>query len=59
MDQDQEFRLETDRLRLLDKQTQRDMVAMYRHLAQNHKLSAKDREQARRRAEALARMLKL
>lgn len=48
---------EAERLKLLDLQTQRDFVAMYRELANNKRLSREDRQAARERADALARLL--
>jgi len=56
-DDDEQFRSEAERLALLDKQTQRDLVNMHRNLARNPKLPGKDRAQARQRAAALARLL--
>lgn len=57
--QDQEWRAEAERLKLLDPQTQRDLVEMQRHLALNPKLTKKERETARQKADALARLLDL
>jgi hypothetical protein len=58
-DDEREYREEATRLALLDKQTQRDLVAMYAHKASNRKLSQAEREAAGRRAQALARLLGL
>ena len=53
-----EYRQEAERLKLLTPQTQRDIVAMHKQLARNRKLSRKDRTAARRRAQALSRLLR-
>jgi hypothetical protein len=58
-EQTKELHREAERLKLLDRQTQRDLVAMHRILARNPKLPKKDRQQARQRADALARLLGL
>lgn len=53
------FRDEAERLRLLDKQTQRDLVQMHRNLSRNPKLTPAERREARERAAALAKLLRL
>jgi hypothetical protein len=50
---------EADRLRLLDAQTQRDFISMYRVLARTKHLSRQERQAARERADALARLLRI
>jgi hypothetical protein len=54
---DEAYSHEAERLRLLDRQTQADLVQMNRNRARNPKLSAKERREAKERAEALARLL--
>jgi hypothetical protein len=53
----EQYRQEAERLALLDKQTQRDLVNMHRNLARDRKRPKRDRDQARQRAAALARLL--
>jgi len=56
---DEQFRAEAARLRLLDEQTQRDIVEMHRLVARDPKAPLQHREQARRLAAALPRLLGL
>jgi hypothetical protein len=51
------WRAEAKRLKLLDRETQRDLVRMVRNLARSPKLTQAERTQACRRAAALGRML--
>ncbi len=54
-----QYQEEAERLRLLDLQTQRDLIAMHRFIARNPKVSLAERRQARERARALERLLGL
>ena len=54
-----DYRTEADRLRLLTRETQRELVTMHLHLSRNRKLSAQERKQARQRYQALSRLLRL
>jgi hypothetical protein len=56
---DDDYRAEAERLRLLDPQTRLDLVAMYRHLSRNPKVPAAERQKARKRAQALEKLLGL
>jgi len=56
---EQKFREEAERLKLLDRETQRDLVGMVRFLAKSPRLSKDEREWNRRRANALERFLGL
>jgi hypothetical protein len=58
-DQEAEYKAEAERLRLLDLQTQQDIVGMHRNLSRSPKLSAKERQAAKERAQALTRLLGL
>ena len=53
----QEFRQEAERLKLLDRETQRDLIGMVRFLARSPRLTRTERERNRRRAIALERFL--
>ena len=55
----EQYQEEAERLRLLDVQTQRDLIAMHRFIARNPKVSLAERRQARERARALERLLGL
>jgi len=57
--QEQEFREEAERLALLDRETQRNLVGMVRNLAKSPKLPKAERDRNRRRAVALERFLGL
>jgi hypothetical protein len=57
--QEREWQEEAERMKLLDRQTQHDLVAMQRILSRNPKLSKKEREKARQKADALERLLGL
>jgi hypothetical protein len=53
------WRAEAERLKLLDRETQRDLVRTVRNLALSPKLTQAERAKARRRAAALGRMLRI
>jgi hypothetical protein len=53
------YKEEAARLRLLNRLDQIDMVHMVRQLARSPKLSPAERQAAKRRAEALSRLLKI
>ena len=52
-----EYREEAERLKLLPRETQRDLVEMYRRKAKFPKLSKQEKASAREKANALARLL--
>ncbi len=54
-----EDRAEVERLRLLPRAEQRQIVEMVRSVAENPKVAAADRKEARRRAKALDQLLGL
>ena len=58
-EQENEFRAEAERLSALPVEDQRAFVAMLRTDAENRKVPKRDRNYARERAAALARILKL
>ena len=58
-EKEREYREEAERLRLLARRDQEDIVRMYRHKAGNRKLTAEERREAMERHEALARLLKV
>jgi hypothetical protein len=58
-DPEQEHRAEAARLRCVDRDTQRQIIAIHRNTAENRKLPKEDRDFARRRADALERILGL
>jgi hypothetical protein len=55
----EEYREEAKQLRLTDRKTQREIVALHRSVAADPKVRKADRDAARRRADALERLLKL
>jgi hypothetical protein len=56
---EQEYRAEAERLALLPKEDQREIIALHRSVADNPKVPKREREAARQRADALERLLKL
>jgi hypothetical protein len=58
-DPEQEHRAEAARLRCVDRDTQRQIIAIHRNTAENRKLPKEDRDFARQRADALERILGL
>jgi hypothetical protein len=58
-DPEQEHRAEAARLRFVDRDTQRQIIAIHRNTAENRKLPKEDRDFARQRADALERILGL
>ncbi len=54
-----EWREEAKRLRAIDRQEQRQIIAMHRAIAANRKVGKADRDHARRHADALERFLRL
>lgn len=58
-EQDQQYREEAERLALLPRQTQADLIGTYRHVARNAKVPQAKRREARRKANALAKLLGL
>ena len=58
-DSEEAFHLEAERMRSLDRDTQRQIIAIDKNTAANRKLAAADRDFARRRAAALERLLGL
>jgi hypothetical protein len=56
---DQAFREEAERLKLLDVDTQRQILALYREPADNPKLPMRDRQAALERVAALEKLLGL
>jgi hypothetical protein len=54
-----EWRAEAKRLREIDRAEQRLVVADHRKIADNLKVPKEDRDQARRHADALERLLRL
>lgn len=59
MTTEQEYREEAERLRQLDADTQRQIIALHQSVADNPKVKKRDREAARERADALTRLLGL
>jgi hypothetical protein len=57
--EEEAFREEAERLKLLSKETQRELIGMYRVKARMPKLSKDERTLARRKAKALAKLLRL
>ena len=58
-DKEQEYREEAERLKLLPRKLQREIVALIRSPADDPEVSAENRREARRRANALEELLKL
>lgn len=58
-EQEQEWREEAERLKVLDLETIREIIAIHRSTANDPKADRKDRIFARKRAEALERFLGL
>jgi len=56
---EQEYRAEAERLALLPKADQREIIALHRSVAANPKVRKADREAARQRAAALEKYLGL
>jgi hypothetical protein len=56
---EQEHREEADRLALLSREEQRAIIAWHREIAGNPKVRKADRDEARERADALARFLRI
>jgi hypothetical protein len=56
-DPEQEHRAEAARLRCVDRDTQRQIIAIHRNTAENRKLPKQDRDFAGQRADALERIL--
>ncbi|HLN30745.1 MAG TPA: hypothetical protein VK395_23600 [Gemmataceae bacterium] len=56
---EQEHREEAERLALLPKADQREIIALHRSVAEDAKVSKANRQKARERAEALERLLRL
>jgi hypothetical protein len=54
-----EFREEAERLKLLDKATQRQIIALYRDHAGKRTLPKRDREECMAKADALEKLLRL
>jgi len=54
-----ECREEANRLKLVDRATQREIIAIHRAIAADEKVPRSDREHARQRADALERFLGL
>jgi hypothetical protein len=57
--EEQEYREEAERLALLPKVDQREIIALHRSVADNRNVPKPDREAARKLADALERLLKL
>jgi len=57
--QEAEWKAEAERLKLLDRKTQRQVIAIHRKTAADKGISRADREHAGRRADALEKFLKL
>ncbi len=58
-EQEQAYREEAKRLRLVDRKTQRQIIALHRSVAENAKVKKRDRDAARERADTLERLLGL
>lgn len=58
-EKEREYREEARRLAELPRADQREIIALHRSVADDGKVSKRDRELARERAEALARFLRL
>ena len=58
-DRERETREEAERLALLSVEDQKSIIALHLSVAQNPKVKKRDRDVARKRAEVLARLLKL
>jgi hypothetical protein len=56
-DNEQEYREEAERLALLAREDQKEIIALHRSVADNPKAPKADRRAARKRAEALERHL--
>ncbi len=56
---EQEYREEARRLALLPREDQREVIALYRNIADNPRVPKREREEGLRRADALERHLKL
>jgi hypothetical protein len=56
---EQQYREEAQRLALLPKEDQRQIIALHRSVADNPKVPKREREAGRQRADALERLLKL
>jgi hypothetical protein len=55
----QEYREEARRLTSLPREDQREVIALYRKIADNPKVPKQEREEGHRRANALERFLRL
>jgi hypothetical protein len=55
----QTYREEAERLRLVDRDTQRQIIALHRSVADDPKVKKRDRDTARERADALEALLGL
>ena len=58
-EKEQEFRDEAERLKLVDRKTQRQIIELHRSVADNPKVRKADRDAARELADALERLLRL
>lgn len=58
-EQEQEYREEAERLKALDRETQRQVIELHRRTAADPKATRADRRVARERADALERFLGL
>jgi hypothetical protein len=56
---EQEYQEEARRLALLPREDQREVIALYRKIANNPKVPKQEREEGHRRANALKRFLRL
>lgn len=57
-EQEQGWREEAERLALLPKEEQRQIIALHRHIASNPSLSKREREEGQAHADALERHLR-
>jgi hypothetical protein len=58
-EQIEEYRQEAERLKLLDRDTQKQVLAIYRQTAENRKIGKRDRQAAIERLAALERLLRI
>lgn len=58
-EQEQEYREEAERLKVLDRDTQRQVIELHRRTAADPKATRADRQHAAERADALERLLGL
>jgi hypothetical protein len=58
-EQEQDYREEARQLRQVGRKTQREIIALHRSVAADPKVKKGDRDAARRRADALERLLGL